>query len=226
MPFPVFQGNCPRNVAKDAKYRVKSGEKGPVIALTYRTQDDERWYMATEDHPELVNMVNQVKLETGSAPFGSFYINEYKQVVVPATGASDYFLAGRYETPLRFGFEGKTISGEPVDLDGQPLSPGDTWVGPHPGIPYVLCAGGNDIKFTMSPRPNVQKDVKLSKTIGKEKAQAVARKLQAIKGYLGGRFYVNEFGAIFAPMSEGWDVNYVYVGQLDLDNWFPMPHSE
>ncbi len=67
--------------------------------------------------------------------FSSFYINEYKQVVVPAVGSEDYFLAGEYRKPLRFEFEGKIISGEAVDLEGHPLSPGDTWVGPHPGIP-------------------------------------------------------------------------------------------
>lgn len=223
--FPKFIGNCPKNVAKDAKYRIKSGEKGPVVALTFRTTDDERWYMATEEHPELVKMVNQVKLDAGQAPNGSFYINEYKQVIVPAVGSSDYWLAGKYEQALRFEFEGKIISGEPVDLEGNPLSPGDTWVGPHPGIPYILAAGGNDIKFHMQIRPNVEKEVKLSKAIGPDAAKAVAGAIRAIRGFTGGRFYVNEFGSMFTPIQEGWETNYIYVGQLDLGKWFPAPHS-
>jgi hypothetical protein len=218
--FPKFKGNCPRNVAKDAKYTVKSGKGKPVIALTYNTGDDERWYITTEDHIDLVNMVNNVKLEVSGKPFGSFYINEYKQVLVPAVGSDSYFLAGEYENPLRFEFEGKVISGEPIDLGGQPISPGDLWVGPHAGIPYTLSAGGKDIKFTTVPRPNVEKTVKLSKIIGFEKAESVASKIQAFKGFAGGRFYVNEFCSIFAPIQEGYEWNYLYLGQLDLDTWF------
>jgi len=56
------------------------------------------------------------------------------------------------------GFEGKTLSGEPIDVAGNPLSPGDEWVGPHPSIPYVLTAGGNDIYYWSKPKPNVTKD--------------------------------------------------------------------
>ena len=218
--YPKFKGNCPRNVAKDAKYKVKSGKNEPVVALTFNTDDDERWYITTKEHPELVNMVNKVKLDISGKPYGSFYINEYKQVLVPAVGSEDYFLAGEYKEPLRFEFEGKIISGEPVDLEGHPLSPGDIWVGPHPGIPYTLCAGGDDIKYATMPRPNVEKTVKLSKSIGVENAKSVASKLQEFKGFAGGRFYVNDFCSIFTPIQEGHELNYVYVGQLDLNLWF------
>lgn len=228
--FPRFQGNCPRNVSKDAKYVIRSssssgGERSAVVALTYRSEDDERWYMATDKHPELVKMVNAVKTAKGAPPNGAFYINEYKQVIVPMVGSEDYFLAGSYAEPLRFEFEGKILSGEHIDLAGNPLSPGDPWVGPHPGIPYVLCAGGNDIKFTISPRPNVEKDVKLSKAIGPERARAVAAKIGAVKGFLGGRFYVNEFLTIFSPMLAGGETRYVYIGQVDLAEWFPCASS-
>ena len=169
--YSIFKGNCPRNVARDAKYSVRSSRNGPVVALTYRTGDDERWYASTEEHPELVKMVNQVKSSLGQSINGSFYINEYKQVIVPSVGTDLYHYAGTYDKPLRFKFEDETgteltLSGDPVDLKGNPLSPGDTWVGPHPGIPYVLCAGGKDIKFTIAPRPNVEKDIKLSKVLG------------------------------------------------------------
>ena len=44
--FPGFSRKLPANVAKDAKYTVRSGRKGPVVALTYNTGDDERWYMS------------------------------------------------------------------------------------------------------------------------------------------------------------------------------------
>src|SRR5262245_29305794 len=178
--FPRFEGNCPRNVAKDAKYSVRTGREGPVVALTYRAQEDERWYATTEKHPELVRMVNAVKLSLGLPPNGAFYINEYKQVIVPTAASEAYFLAGRYNQPLRFEFEGKTLSGEPIDLEGNPLASGDTWTGPHPGIPYLLAAGGDDIRYAIQPRPNVEKDVKLSNVIGSEAARAAATNIRYV----------------------------------------------
>lgn len=223
--FPRFEGNCPRNVAKDAKYGVRTGKEGLVVALTYRALEDERWYATTEKHPELVRMVNAVKLSQGLPSNGAFYINEYKQVIVPTAGSNSYFLAGWYDQPLRFEFDEKILSGEPLDLAGMPLSPGDAWTGPHPGIPYVLSAGGEDVKYTIEPRPNVEKELKLSKAIGPDGARAVAARIRSVKGFAGGRFYVNEFRTLFAPIQEGREWRYLYVGQLDLSAWFPAPHS-
>lgn len=219
--FPVFRGNCPRNVSKDAKYSVR----GQAVGLMYETQDDEVWRATTELHPKLVAMVNDVKASLGSLK-GSFYINEYKQVIVPIPGTRDYYLAGEYDKPLRFEFEGKTLSGEPIDLDGNPISPGERWVGPHPGIPYVLKAGASDIYFTSEPRPDVEKKHRLSKTVGPEIANEVCTLIREHKGFDGGRFYVNEFCSIFAPMNEGSDIQYIYIGLLDLEQWFPKPEAE
>ncbi|MCL6650016.1 MAG: hypothetical protein K6U89_16995 [Chloroflexi bacterium] len=81
--FPKFTGNCPRNVAKDAKYAIRSGPGGPVVALVYRAKAGERWLATTEDHPELVRIVNAVKRAHGDSQHGPFYINEYRQVLVP-----------------------------------------------------------------------------------------------------------------------------------------------
>jgi len=222
-----FKGNCPGNVAKDAKYVVKGDpsakRRTSIIALTYRTADDEKWHMSTQQHPDLVEMVNRVKTSLGAPPNGAFYINEYHQVVVPSVVDSKYYLAGTYRTPLEFEFEGKSISGRPVSLNGDALVPGATWEGPHAGIPYVLAAGGADIKYSYFSRPNVEKVVKLSKAIGPDGARRVASRILAIKGFLGGRFYVNEFHAMFTPMPAGYDLRYVYLGQLDLGEWFPEP---
>jgi hypothetical protein len=219
--FPVFKGNCPNNVNKDAKYTVRSGPTGPIVSITYNTRDGEKWYASTELHPELVAMVNAVKSAHGGGLNGSFYINEYQQVIVPVVGNDEYYLAGTYSKRLRFEFEGKILSGEPIDWQGNPLSPGDAWVGPHPGVPYVLKAGGTDIEYRFSPRPNVEKVVKLSKVIDPAKALSMAAKIREHKGYSGGRFYVNEFRSIFAPIKEGYEWQYIYAGELDLDKWFP-----
>lgn len=221
-----YFGNCPKNVAKDAKYTVRSGEGEPIVALTYNTGDGERWFMTIEDHSELAQMVNQVKIKACGKPNGSFYINEYDQVIVPAVGSNEYFLAGVYSKRLHFRFEGKAISGAPVDWDGNQLHPGAQWVGPHAGIPYTLTAGGDDVYYQFSPRSDVTRKIKLSKQIGIRDAAAVADQIRSVKGFLGGRFYVNEFHAIFTPLNDNGDLTYVYIGQLDLKKWFARPECE
>ena len=229
--YPLFPGNCPRNVVKDAKYSVRTdtttgGQRGAVITLVFRAAEDERWYATTDAHPNLVNMVNAVKLGLGLPPNGAFYINEYKQVIVPTAASDRYYYAGQYEEPLRFEFEDKVLSGDAVDLDGHPLSPGDTWVGPHPGIRYKLTAGGSDIAYTTHPRPRVEKTLSLSALIGADRAAAVAARIRDVKGFAGGRFYVNEFRTIFSRVSEGQEWRYVYIGRLDMENWFPTPQIQ
>jgi hypothetical protein len=219
--FNIFPGNCPRNVSKDAKYSVR-GSDGR-IALIYETAEGERWHMTTKAHPELADMVNDIKRTHGKAPNGPFYINEYKQVIVPVGDEAQYYLAGTYGAPLQFEFDGKTISGEPLNLEGKPLRPGDTWTGPHAGIPYVLAATGNDIYYRTFPRPNVEKRVRLSAEKGKSGAEQIARMLSAFKGSGGGRFYVNEFCSVFSPINGADGLGYLYIGQIDLQSWFPDP---
>lgn len=219
--FVAFPGNCPRNVSKDAKYSVR-GTDGRV-GLMYSTEVGEQWHMTTDAHPELADMVNDVKRTYGTGARGPFYINEYKQVIVPVGEEAQYYCAGTYEPPLRFEFEGKTISGEPRGLDTQPLRPGDTWSGPHAGIPYVLAAGGSDVYYRTFPRPNVERRIRLSAERGKSAAEQIARLLSAFKGLGGGRFYVNEFCSVFSPINGADGLHYIYIGQIDLNCWFPDP---
>jgi len=219
----IFPGNCPHNVNKDAKYSVR-GTDGRV-GLMYSTSEGERWHMSTDAHPDLADMVNDVKRTHGTGPRGPFYINEYKQVIVPAGDQAQYYFAGTYDLPLRFEFEGKTISGEPLGLDGKALQPGDTWTGPRAGIPYVLTAAGNDIYYKTFPRPDVEKKVKLSLKKSKSAAEQIARLLSAFKGAGGGRFYVNEFCSVFSSVNGTTGLQYIYIGQINLDSWFPDPFA-
>lgn len=94
--------------------------------------------------------INEIKQHFNGAPGGPFYINEYKQVLVPVGRGADYYYAGEYHEPLIFEFEGgHRISGEALDPNGIPLNLGDIWRGPRPGgIPYRLAAGGKDIYYT------------------------------------------------------------------------------
>ncbi|MCX8034316.1 MAG: hypothetical protein N3A00_03240 [Thermodesulfovibrio sp.] len=221
-----FKGNCPRNVSRDAKYSIRSMGDKPVISIVYETNEGERWYPTTDEHPELIDLVRNVRAFFRQEPSGTFYINEYKQVILPVMGQRDYYYAGEYENPLIFKFEGLRISGQPLNFNGNSLQKGDEWIGPHQGIPYVLTAGGNDIKYRVELRPNVIREVKLSKVIGEDNARLIAKKICDVIGLRGGRFYVNEFGSIFTPRFDGSSIRYTYIGQLDFQFWFPKPQFQ
>jgi hypothetical protein len=219
--FPIFNGNCPKNVSRDAKYSVRTYKGNMVVGLLYETPNDERWHMSNGKHERLVAMVNAVKTSVGGQPGGPFYINEHAQVIVPAGPDSRYYLAGEYEDPIRFPFEGHVIGGDGLDMNGRPLEPGDIWSGPHPGIPYVLKAGGGDIYYVSQLREDVTRKVVLSKQRGLAAAKAMADRIQAVKGWAGGRFYVNEWREIFAPLNAPDGLTYRYIGHLELDDpWF------
>jgi len=223
MSYPKFSGNCPRNVRKDAKYTIRSGKNSPLVTIVYQAGNDERWYPSTDEHPQLVEMVNKVKSAHSAGLNGSFYINEYHQVIVPVVDDENYYLAGTYGAPLQFEFEGKVISGRPIDLEGHPIAAGAIWPGPHAGIRYVLAASGKDVYYETGIPRKMTKRVVLSNLIGREKAAMAASLVCEYKG-AGGRFYVNEFGCMFAPIEEEqqkWE--YRYMGKIDMENWFPNP---
>ena len=75
-------------------------------------------------------------------------------------------------------------------------------------------------------RPGVTLRLKLSQTLKNEQALARAvRPIATVRGYQGGRFYVNENGAIFTPVGsgDGNGTDHIYCGQVDLAAWFPEP---
>jgi len=216
--FLAYDGNCSANVSKEARYSIKTENGNYVVGLVYSSKSGERWYPATDAHDELVDMVNQVKVAKKGLPGGAFYINEFNQVLVPTDTKKPYYLAGEYTESLEFEFEGQSLSGDAKDLNGNHLSPGDEWVGPHPGIPYRLAAGATDIYYIVKPRPNVKQKVMLSEYQDGSTLRKMCQMIAPYKGSRGGRFYINEFRQIFSPIEGG----YIYIGKLeDLEDWFP-----
>ena len=220
MKLERFKGNCPAVVNKDAKYRIVSENGEFVVGIEYRTDFGEIWSPTDKKHIKLVEMVNSVKVEAQSIPGGQFYINEYRQVIVPTK--KGYFYAGEYHEDLIFSFEGKRISGNGTDLEGKPLSIGDEWIGTHAGIPYILNAGGADISFEVQVRPKVKLKKVLSKEAGIERAAKLANRISGVIGHFqGGRFYINEFRQMFKPLNSEYGIKYIYLGALNHDDpWF------
>lgn len=236
----LYRGVWPRNVSKTAKYTVRS-EKGVWRVMVLVELEEGLFYYAVDkaDSSEIIQLVNEVKIQFESAEGGIFYLNEYGHLIVPVKiGEADthYFFAGKIENrEFEFEYEGSRVTNKPVGNDGKPLKQGDKWIGPRPGIPYVLAAGGNDIRlklpvFTEDDPPTVKRGVhqkvRLSNVLNNSSLlDRTIRPILDIKGHSGGRFYVNEHGAIFAPLTSGDEdgINYVYCGQIDKSAWFPDP---
>jgi hypothetical protein len=218
-----FGGNSGASITKQGKYRVSHEPDGFSISVVIETPDGIRCYPSTDKHPKLVELVNKVKVEIRGSEAGPFFINEWKQVIVPAGNPVEYYYAGEYHPEIILGLDGEEFSGRPHDNEGNLLKPGDSWTGrPRPGIEYILKAGGADIEYVVQVGPNREKICRLSKFVGVEDARRIARKIAIIKGNKGGRFFVNEYGAIFGPKQVASGYDFVFIGiLLSSDPWFP-----
>lgn len=218
-----FGGNFNASVVRQGKYRVVHHKDSFAVEVIIETPDSIRSYPTSRAHPLLVGMVNRVKLEANGVEGGPFYVNEWHQVIVPAGNPARYFYAGEYTPPIILTLDDVKFSGRPHDDAGNLLKPGDAWVGrPRPGMEYVLKAGGADIEYKVEVSPGRERIVRLSKQLGDGTARQTARKIAQIKGNNGGRFYINEYRAIFGPQLKEDGYSYVFIGILtDEDPWFP-----
>src|SRR4051812_40916111 len=94
MTLTRYTGNSPMRVSKDAKYSVTANGE---IRLEFRESDRVRYLLTTDEHPQLVQLVNAVKQQIFGQIGGAFYINEYQQVLVPDGQGGACYVAGRYE---------------------------------------------------------------------------------------------------------------------------------
>lgn len=217
-----FGGNTTTCVNSQGKYRIVHRRDGFAVELVIETADGIRSYPASQDHPLLIKMVNTVKIAANGREGGQFYINEWRQIIVPAGDPVRYFYAGEYHIHVVLRLDKHEFSGRPHDEKGNLLRPGDDWTDrPRPGMQYVLTAGGTDIKYVTEIEAGVEKIIRLSQQVGEQQARRTARKISAIKGNKGGRFYINEYRAIFAPCDNNTRNQFTFIGVLtDEDAWF------
>jgi hypothetical protein len=211
----LYRGHAPSNVSKDAKYTVTADGE---VRLTYRVDTRTKELLTTGKHPKLVKMVNAIKNELNGTPGGVFYINEFGDVLVPGQARGTCHWAGHFDGKLEFDFGGAVISSQaPEDLD-----PGDRWPGPHPGVPYVLCAGGRDLRYKRRDGTRVT-EVHLSGEVGENAAIETSSRIAEVKGTSGGRFYINERCELFGPVASNDYEHFVYIGHLEDSAWFDPP---
>lgn len=214
-----YTGLAPSNVSRDAKYRVSADGE---IRLEYYISHRMRELLATADHSSLADMVNAVKLAMDGVPGGTFYINEWGDVLVKGRDGRDCFWAGHYDDRLEFTTEDGTLVSPSAPAG---LRPGDAWPGPHVGICYVLKAGAQDIKYERQVSDRRTQIVLLSDEVGQSAARETAARIAAVKGTAGGRFYINEAGEMFGPVSSNDYANFVYIGHLEDSRWFHAPRG-
>lgn len=217
MKLRLYEGHTPSNVAKDAKYTVAAAGE---VRLTYRIDSRTRELLTTSGHPTLVKMVNAVKQELNGVPGGVFYINEFRDVLVPGKSPGTCYWAGYYEGTLEFELDGSVISSRAPAT----LRAGDPWPGPHPGVRYVLCAGGKDVRYELKQGNRIT-EVRLSDEVGEVAAKQTSARISAVKGASGGRFYINEECELFGPVAANDYENFVYIGHLEDSAWFGSPEG-
>src|SRR4051812_38092513 len=88
-----YTGLSPQRVNRDAKYSVTAGG---AIRLEYRESLRVRYLLTTEDHPDLAELVNDIKVEWTGSRGGAFYINEFRYVLVPDGSGGPCFYAGQF----------------------------------------------------------------------------------------------------------------------------------
>lgn len=213
-PITVYSGNTARAIGQEARYTVKLNGS---IQLTYAASNSERALLTTDGHDALVQLVNDAKKEGGATQGGgSFFINEFRHVLVPTP--QGLLFAGKYTRDLEFVFDSTVVS--PVAPSG--IRRGDVWPGPHVGIKYTLTAGAADIRFERDTPQNTRERVHLSQYVAKKDLDDLLHMFRAVKP-AGGAVYVNEARECFAPVAGEQGYERVYIGHLGNRSWFPEP---
>ena len=214
-PMKPYRGNTSKGIGRETHYTVKLDG---TVQLLYSVGSNERALLTTDEHPELVALVNEAKRRGGSSQGGGrFLINEYRLVLVP-TQSGEVLYAGVYTRDLEFMFEKTLIS--PVAPPS--IRPGSVWPGPHVGIRYTLTAGAVDVRYEEVTARGTMRRVCLSEFHSSGDLVDLFSMFRAVKPN-GGAVYVNEARELFAPVDDGQGYKRRYIGHLGGRPWFPDP---
>ena len=183
---------------------------------------------ADDPHPELVELVNFLKLQQDGQQGGRFSINEHGQVIARmqaprgVPGQAIHVVGVRAGEVITYGstitFRGGRLNPRAVVNEGQ------SWLGPRCGNTFKFCAPGN----AQAPSGNFEE---VSTLVGgmlrQLSSEASIRQyppargplalfLQALRRQLpnGGRFRVNEHARAFTSSDA------TFIGTVPLSDWF------
>ena len=228
----LYWGNWSKTPGKIAKYSVRKNEQTDWAVFIDHIQSEKRDPIEVDTRgADIVERVNKIKRSINGKDGGSFYISEYKRLIIPGKDTF-YYPGDEVECNFEFNFDGNRLTNQPINSDGKSLKSGDIWYGPRPGMRYYLASGGNDIYYKgpvltdTTPQRIVQDKFYLSEKIDETLLSKAVQPFLEAKGSKGGRFYVNEHCAIFSPVSDDVGLHFEFCGKVDLDAWFPDPMKE
>jgi hypothetical protein len=161
----------------------------------------------------LATAVSGVKLAQGAGPGGSFLIDEYGRVLVPASEGSgvSVFVVGECSGPLRF--ENPFRPGSILDLyDDKGLKLGDPWKRPYVGMQYQLSKH-DELYFWATDTAGSTKQ-----TPRAQDATLIAS-LRSLRPWGAVRYLVCPGGVVITKVPPLWEPR--YAGRVDLATWFP-----
>lgn len=220
-PIEKWKGRYARIPGDESVFHIKNIDGQKSLVLNWKTGEYEATCCACACHgvKNLINAVISAKRKMGGSGGGSFQINEFGQVIVPASnGSGQRLFVGEikgsvlFENPLE-----DDCFWDISKVDG--LNRGDQWTLPYVGIPYNLNKQSKIYFYH-----NYEEGGK-SEYPSRQDIQLISS-LREIRRYGGIRFIVNPFGIVLTKtppegkwaMDEKWTA--VYVGRINYDSWF------
>lgn len=212
----VWTGYRSVNIPRERKYSVTFArpyaQYRPTIQLTdYGTNIVYPEIYANKAWERVVDDINDMAtLHQGQAG-GVFYVNEFKQVIKPiGDGSGVDIYVGEYPD-LHFVFDRNGVLIDNGDVRG--VRAGDPWPHQKVGIKYHYSAYRGEI-WCETPEGNVIRRHSI------KAPEELAQALWIVKKTQGGIFYVNEHGYAFAPQNEDDSGPDVYLGRVNMAEWF------
>ena len=173
----------------------------------------------------LAKAVEQGKLVAGGSGRGSFMINEFGQVLVPASdGDGRRYLVGQLKGSLLF--ENPFDEDEPIDLtDCSYLQPGDPWKLPYVGFPYNLNRRSQIYFYRLTDDGGEsvyppQQDIQLIQSFRRLRRWGPVRFLVTFGGLVLTKCPTEDDES----SEESWQT--FYVGTINKNKWFTMESGD
>lgn len=216
----LWEGRYARIPGETTAFHVRlvEGRWWPVIEWASGGMTAECPMVDSVGATALASSVNAGKTLLGGTPGGSFMINEYGQILVPAPTPSDARVAivGECSGPLEF--LNSAAGCGTVDLaDDSALNVGDIWDRPYIGVPYQL-SHRSELYFWEGADDGGRKLLPRAQDTG------LIGALRALRGYGAVRFLATYGGLVLTKVPVGswpderWEPR--YVGHIDFGQWF------
>ncbi len=216
-----WKGRYSRITGDNTVFHLKyiNGRMWP--AIFWETEDERGMCAACECDAagQLAAAVEAAKRKAGGTGGGAFVINEYGQVLVPASdGSGRRYFAG--ELSGRLLFENPFDDDDPIDLgDDRNLQPGDPWKLPYVGFRYNLSGRSKIYYFH-------EGDEGGKSVYPRQQDRSLVQSFRSLRRSGAVRFIVNPFGVVLTkcPVQDDWSPEEqwqpCYVGRVNLNMWF------